>query len=83
MQLFLRYLSWLQEQKTECDFQGGAGSTGERIRAVNQSKVTNVRHESPETEVETDFSDSEIDPKDLTPTTATRHSTRTSGKSYK
>ncbi|GJR65503.1 DNA-binding protein RHL1 isoform X1 [Tanacetum coccineum] len=71
------------EQKTECEFQGGAGSTGERIQAVNRSKVTNVRHESPETEVETDFSDSEIDPKDLSQPTPTRHSTRTSGKRYK
>ncbi|PWA82059.1 root hair initiation protein root hairless 1 (RHL1) [Artemisia annua] len=53
------------------------------IIKVNQSKkVINARHESPETEVETDFSDSEIDPRDLTPTTATRHSTRTSGKSF-
>ncbi|XP_076953388.1 DNA-binding protein RHL1-like [Bidens hawaiensis] len=73
-------------QQTEHDFQGGAGSTSERVHKVNQSRGTEVKHQSPTREPETE-SDCESDPKELiqtpTPATATRHSTRTSGKSYK
>ncbi|KAK9064485.1 hypothetical protein SSX86_015867 [Deinandra increscens subsp. villosa] len=72
-------------QQNEHDFQGGAGSTGERIEVVKQSRVTDVKQQSPAHERESEFSDSESDPKDAiqTPATATRHSTRTSGKAYK
>ncbi|KAF5766468.1 putative DNA-binding protein RHL1 [Helianthus annuus] len=63
-------------QQSEPDFQGGAGSTSERVQDVNQ---TAVKHQSPIRE----FSDSESDPKDLIQTTATRQSARTSRKSYK
>ncbi|KAI3807831.1 hypothetical protein L1987_23766 [Smallanthus sonchifolius] len=70
-------------QQNEHDFQGGAGSTSERIQGENQSSVTDVKHQSPARELESEFSDSESDPKDLIQTTATRHSTRTSGKTYK
>ncbi|KAD3336704.1 hypothetical protein E3N88_32223 [Mikania micrantha] len=68
------------EQQNEHDFQGGAGSTSERIQGVNQSRVTDVKHQSPPHEQESEFSDSESDP---IQTTATRHSTRTTGKTYK
>nr|XP_043617346.1 DNA-binding protein RHL1 [Erigeron canadensis] len=76
-------------QQNDVDFKGGAGSTSERIQGVNHSrvadasKVTDARHKSPERESVSEFSDSESDPKDTIQTTATRHSTRTSGKTFK
>lgn len=66
-------------QPNEYDFKGGAGSTCERMQGINQSRVTDVKHQSPVHE----FSDSENDSKDLIQTTATRHSSRTSVKSLK
>lgn len=42
-----------------------------------------MKPHSPITELESEFSDSENDEKDLIQTTATRHSSRTSGKTYK
>lgn len=79
----MRYFIWLQGQLNEHDFQGGAGSPSERVQGVNQSEVTDVKHQSPAHKQESEFSDSESDPKEVIQTTATRHSTRTSGKSYK
>ncbi|KAJ9546065.1 hypothetical protein OSB04_025772 [Centaurea solstitialis] len=55
--------------QTEYDFKGGAGSTSERVTDAH--------------EPEHEFSDDENDIKDLTHTTATRHSSRTSGRSLK
>lgn len=71
------------EHQDDYDFKGGAGSTSERIQGVNHSRVTDVKHHSPERESDIEFSDSENDAKELIQTTATRHSTRTSGKAFK
>ncbi|XP_024970824.1 DNA-binding protein RHL1 [Cynara cardunculus var. scolymus] len=62
------------EQQNEYDFKGGAGSTCERMQGVDQIRAHEPDHE---------FSDSENDPNDLIQTTATRHSSRISGKSLK
>lgn len=75
-------------QEDGYDFKGGAGSTSERTQGVNQSKVnqsrvTEVKHQSPVHELDSESLDSENDLQDLIQTTATRHSTRTSGKTFK
>lgn len=81
--LFILVSSWPQEHQDDYDFKGGAGSTSERIQGVNHSRVTDVKHHSPKRESDIEFSDSENDAKELIQTTATRHSTRTSGKAFK
>ncbi|XP_071710967.1 DNA-binding protein RHL1 [Rutidosis leptorrhynchoides] len=75
------------EQQNDYEFIGGAGSTNERVQGVSHSRVTNVKQQhSPKRESDIELSDNETNESDLNESsqkTATRHSARTSGKTFK
>lgn len=74
-------------KQTEHDFKGGAGAGAGAASVVNhgvsKTKIKRPEPESPETPLEEDLSDSEIELKDTTELVPVRQSARTVKKSYK
>jgi hypothetical protein len=92
--LFITYLAWrenkvfflrFQGQQAEPDFKGGAGAGATSVinQGVSKTKVKRAEPESPETPLEEDLSDSEIDVKDTKELVPVRQSARAVKKSYK
>uniref|UniRef100_A0A7N0TF57 DNA-binding protein RHL1 n=1 Tax=Kalanchoe fedtschenkoi TaxID=63787 RepID=A0A7N0TF57_KALFE len=71
------------EQPVECDFRGGAGSTTLFKSGVNQHVPKFVKEQTPMKDLEDDSFKSENDVTEILERTPTRHSARTSNKSYK
>ncbi|KAK2367437.1 DNA-binding protein RHL1 [Trifolium repens] len=72
-------------QQAEPDFKGGAGAGATSVinQGVSKTKVKRAEPESPETPLEEDLSDSEIDVKDTKELVPVRQSARAVKKSYK
>ncbi|XP_045814438.1 DNA-binding protein RHL1-like isoform X1 [Trifolium pratense] len=72
-------------QQAEPDFKGGAGAGAASVvnQGVSKTKVKRAEPESPETPLEEDLSDSEIDVKDTKELVPVRQSARAAKKSYK
>lgn len=72
----------MQGLEVQYDFKGGAGAASTNKQAVAKSVSKHAEQESPETGNETDY-DSSYDKCNLTEIMQTRHSGRTSGKTFK
>ncbi|XP_058779406.1 DNA-binding protein RHL1 isoform X2 [Vicia villosa] len=72
-------------QQTEPDFKGGAGAGAASVvnQSVLKTKIKRAEQESPETPLEEDSSDSELDLTDTKELVPVRQSARTVKKSYK
>ncbi|CAJ2667162.1 unnamed protein product [Trifolium pratense] len=72
-------------QQAEPDFKGGAGAGAASVvnQGVSKTKVKRAEPESPETPLEEDLSNSEIDVKDTKELVPVRQSARAAKKSYK
>lgn len=71
-----------QGQQGEYDFKGGAGAASVVNEGVPKTRVQHKELESPETSVEDDLSDGEINPIDTKEEIAVRRSTRTPKKPH-
>ncbi|KAE9467036.1 hypothetical protein C3L33_01054, partial [Rhododendron williamsianum] len=65
------------------DFKGGAGAPSETKQGVKKAGLKYAEQESPKTDLEDDFSDSQNNFEDFTEVTPVRHSERTAGKRFK
>ncbi|XP_058228176.1 DNA-binding protein RHL1 isoform X2 [Rhododendron vialii] len=64
------------------DFKGGAGAPSETKQGFKKAGLKYAEQESPKTDLEDDFSDSQNNFEDFTEVTPVRHSERTAGKRF-
>lgn len=76
-------ICWFQAHDEGYDFKGGAGAPSETKQGVKKAGLKYAEQESPKTDLEDDFSDSQNNFEDFTEVTPVRHSERTAGKRFK